>query len=67
MALTLTLSFLVRVSYLEIYNECLRDLLAKEPKQNLEIKERPDFVFVKDLSNVSVAVLSNKRTAMKGV
>lgn len=48
--------FLVRVSYLEIYNEEIRDLLSKNQKHGLEIKERPDIgVFVKDLSSVSVS------------
>ena len=43
--------FLVRVSYLEIYNEDVRDLLGKDQNQRLEVKERPDVgVYVKDLS-----------------
>ncbi|CAH1778129.1 unnamed protein product [Owenia fusiformis] len=43
--------FLVRVSYLEIYNEEVRDLLGKDQNQRLEVKERPDVgVYVKDLS-----------------
>ncbi|KAK7097398.1 kinesin-like protein KIF3A isoform X2 [Littorina saxatilis] len=43
--------FLVRVSYLEIYNEEVRDLLGKDQHQHLEVKERPDVgVYVKDLS-----------------
>ncbi|KHN80046.1 Kinesin-like protein KIF3A [Toxocara canis] len=49
-------TFLVRVSYLEIYNEEIRDLLAKNPIHGLEIKERPDVgVYVKDLSSVTVS------------
>ncbi|VDO36573.1 unnamed protein product [Brugia timori] len=49
-------TFLVRVSYLEIYNEEIRDLLAKNPVHGLEIKERPDIgVYVKDLSSVTVS------------
>ncbi len=45
--------FLVRVSYLEIYNEEVRDLLAKDQSQHLDVKERPDIgVYVKDLSSV---------------
>merc|ERR1711892_528906 len=44
-------NFLVRVSYLEIYNEEVRDLLGKDQNSRLEVKERPDVgVFVKDLS-----------------
>ncbi|XP_046354192.1 kinesin-like protein KIF3A isoform X1 [Haliotis rufescens] len=43
--------FLVRVSYLEIYNEEVRDLLGKDQEHRLEVKERPDVgVYVKDLS-----------------
>lgn len=43
--------FLVRVSYLEIYNEEVRDLLGKDQRATLEVKERPDIgVYVKDLS-----------------
>ncbi|CAB4027558.1 Kinesin KIF3A, partial [Paramuricea clavata] len=43
--------FLVRVSYLEIYNESVRDLLGKDQNAQLEVKERPDIgVYVKDLS-----------------
>ncbi|ELT90430.1 hypothetical protein CAPTEDRAFT_154669 [Capitella teleta] len=43
--------FLVRVSYLEIYNEDVRDLLGKDQQHRLEVKERPDVgVYVKDLS-----------------
>lgn len=49
------LRFLVRVSYLEIYNEEVRDLLSKNQSIHLEIKERPDVgVYVKDLSTYVV-------------
>ncbi|XP_063683423.1 kinesin-like protein KIF3A [Bolinopsis microptera] len=47
--------FLVRVSYLEIYNEDICDLLSKDMKKKLEVKERPDVgVYVKDLHQFSV-------------
>lgn len=47
--------FLVRVSYMEIYNEEVRDLLGKEINKSLEVKERSDIgVFVKDLSGYVV-------------
>ena len=36
--------FLVRASYLEIYNEEIRDLLAKDHKKRLELKESVDQV-----------------------
>jgi len=43
--------FLVRASYLEIYNEEIRDLLSKDPKNSLELKENIDTgVYVKDLT-----------------
>lgn len=39
---------LVRASYLEIYQEEIKDLLAKDMKKRLELKERPDTgVYVK--------------------
>ncbi|TPX55052.1 hypothetical protein PhCBS80983_g05643 [Powellomyces hirtus] len=47
--------FLVRVSFLEIYNEEIKDLLIKQPKggrkiAGLELKEHPETgVYVKDL------------------
>ncbi|XP_075248728.1 kinesin-like protein KIF3A isoform X2 [Convolutriloba macropyga] len=50
-----TKQFLVRVSYLEIYNEEVRDLLGKDQNRRLEVKERPDIgVYVKDLSTFAV-------------
>ncbi|KAM5270061.1 kinesin-like protein KIF17 isoform 10-T10 [Hipposideros larvatus] len=43
--------FLVRASYLEIYNEDIRDLLGADTKQKLELKEHPEKgVHVKGLS-----------------
>lgn len=43
--------FLVRASYLEIYNEEIRDLLSKDSKVSLDIKENIDSgVYVKDLT-----------------
>ncbi|ROL41276.1 Kinesin-like protein KIF3C [Anabarilius grahami] len=44
--------YLVRASYLEIYQEEIRDLLSKDQMRRLELKERPDTgVYVKDLSS----------------
>lgn len=34
--------FLVHASYLEIYNEDIRDLLGTEVKKKLDLKEHPD-------------------------
>ena len=40
--------YLVRVSYLEIYQEEIRDLLSKDHKSRLELREKPDTgVYVK--------------------
>ncbi|KAM7538429.1 hypothetical protein Aperf_G00000067747 [Anoplocephala perfoliata] len=48
-------TFLVHVSYFEVYNEDVRDLLVKTRKTKLEIKERPDCgVCVCNLSSVMV-------------
>ena len=42
--------FLVRVSYIEIYNEEIRDLLSDDVKQRRDLKESPDKgLFIKDL------------------
>ncbi|ORX44349.1 kinesin-domain-containing protein [Piromyces finnis] len=47
--------WLVRVSYLEIYNEEIKDLLGKDTKKKLELKENPETgVYVKDLSSYVV-------------
>ncbi|KAM4703214.1 kinesin-like protein KIF17 [Rhinophrynus dorsalis] len=47
--------FLVRASYLEIYNEEIRDLLGEDTKQKLELKEHPERgVYVKALSQHTV-------------
>ncbi|XP_028250648.1 kinesin-like protein KIF3B [Parambassis ranga] len=45
--------YLVRSSYLEIYQEDVRDLLCKDNNKKLELKESPEFgVYVRDLSSV---------------
>ncbi len=47
--------FLVRASYLEIYNEEIRDLLSKDHESKLELKENADHeVYVKDLTAIVV-------------
>ena len=44
-------TFVIKASYLEIYNENVRDLLGKDQNAKLDVKERPDVgVYVKDLS-----------------
>mmetsp|Transcript_108639 Transcript_108639/g.212859 ORF Transcript_108639/g.212859 Transcript_108639/m.212859 type:complete len:733 (-) Transcript_108639:308-2506(-) len=58
--------FLVRASYLEIYNEEIRDLLSKNPKQKLDLKDHPDGgVFVKDLSNMIVKGVDDLNQVME--
>ncbi|GAB9476159.1 hypothetical protein Gpo141_00013229 [Globisporangium polare] len=50
-----TKQFMVYASYLEIYNEEIRDLLAQDPKNRLELKENLDTgVYVKDLTSKQV-------------
>ncbi len=45
-------TFLVRASFLELYNEETRDLLGQDPEKKLELKEHPEKgVYVKDLSS----------------
>ena len=36
------MKYLVHASYLEIYNEEIRDLLGQDTKKKLELKEHPD-------------------------
>ncbi len=53
--------YLVRASYLEIYNEEIRDLLSKDPKNSLELKENIDSgVYVKDLTSFVVKNVAGK-------
>lgn len=47
--------FLVRCSYLELYNEDVRDLLSSDIERKLELKENEKkVVYVKDLSIITV-------------
>ena len=47
--------FLIRASFLEIYNEEIRDLLARNVKsRTLDLKEVDGVVYVKDLTNFTV-------------
>ncbi|KAI2809410.1 Kinesin-like protein kif3b, partial [Blomia tropicalis] len=60
--------FLVRSSYLEIYQENIRDLLATDPNKKLVLRERPDAgVYVEDLSSfVCKNVTEIERVLSKG-
>jgi len=52
-------TYLVRASYLEIYQEEIKDLLSKDVKKKLDLRENPDKgVYVKDL--LSFVVKSTK-------
>lgn len=56
----------MRVSYMEIYNEEVRDLLSKELNKSLEVKERADIgVYVKDLSGYVVHNADDLENIMK--
>lgn len=47
--------FLVSVSFLELYNEEIRDLLSKNYKNKLEIREKPESgIYIKDLSKFMI-------------
>ena len=50
------MKYLVHASYLEIYNEEIRDLLGDDIKKKLDLKEHPERgVYVKDISLHPVA------------
>ncbi len=60
--------YLVRASYLEIYNEEIRDLLSKDPKNSLELKENIDSgVYVKDLTSFVVKNVAGKRLVVGSI
>ncbi|CAH0387740.1 unnamed protein product [Bemisia tabaci] len=59
------IKYLVLVSYLEIYNEEIRDLLSEDKKKKLELKENPERgVYVCDLSHHAVHDVSECRRLM---
>jgi kinesin family protein 3/17 len=58
--------FLVRCSYIEIYNEEIRDLLKYDPNVKLELKESKDRgIFVKNLQLFTVKSIADIGTAME--
>jgi hypothetical protein len=58
--------YLVRASYLEIYNEEIRDLLSKSPKERLELKEHKDSgVYVKGLTAFVVKSVPEIRNVLE--
>ncbi|WRT70718.1 uncharacterized protein IL334_007716 [Kwoniella shivajii] len=60
-----TLSYTVEVSYIEIYNEKVRDLLNPKNKGNLKVREHPSLgPYVEDLSKCLVENYSQMMTLM---
>uniref|UniRef100_A0A915EVR5 Kinesin-like protein n=1 Tax=Echinococcus canadensis TaxID=519352 RepID=A0A915EVR5_9CEST len=60
------LKYLVRASFLEIYNEELRDLLGKETKIKCELKEHPEKgIFVTGLSMHKVKCVKDCKIIME--
>lgn len=60
-----TLSFTVEVSYIEIYNEKVRDLLNPKNTGNLRVREHPSLgPYVEDLSKLAVASYDDMMTLM---
>jgi len=60
--------FLVRCSYLEIYNEAILDLLSADRTTKLDVKEDPDKgIYVKNLTTVIVKDSAEaERSMMQG-
>lgn len=59
-------SFVVTVTFLEIYNEDVHDLLSSTPNKNLEIRERIDIgVYVKELSGYTVDSVDSIKELMR--
>jgi hypothetical protein len=57
--------YLVRASYLEIYNEDIRDLLGRNQNQKLELKENVDRgVYVKDLTSFTVSCVAELESVL---
>ena len=55
-ASSVEVKFLMKASYLEIYNEEVRDLLGRDVKKKLDLHEHPDRgVYVQDLSSHKVS------------
>jgi len=58
--------YLVRASFLEIYNEEIRDLLSKDHKQKLDLKEAKDSgVYVKGLNAFVVKSIPEIRNVLE--
>ncbi|KIR72736.1 kinesin [Cryptococcus deuterogattii CA1014] len=65
MSSDLNLSYTVEVSYIEIYNEKVRDLLNPKNKGNLRVREHPSLgPYVEDLSRLVVENYTQMMTLM---
>lgn len=47
--------FIILVSFVEIYNDMLRDLLSATPTAKLEVKQQKDGLHISGLTRVKVA------------
>ncbi|POM76404.1 Kinesin-like protein [Phytophthora palmivora] len=57
--------YMVRASYLEIYNEDIRDLLNEDTKKKLDLKESAEgTVYVKDLTEIVVRDVESMNNVM---
>ncbi len=57
---------LIRCSFIEIYNEEIHDLLSKDVKARMELKESPEKgVFVKDLLQIEVDSIAKMEQYME--
>jgi len=60
------LEYLVRASYLEIYNEEIHDLLDRDSKSKLELKESKDgAIYCKNLRSVAVESVSDMNKILR--
>ncbi|KAL1456113.1 hypothetical protein WDU94_000865 [Cyamophila willieti] len=58
--------YLILASYLEIYNEEIRDLLSEDVRRKLDLKESPDKgVYVTDLSHHAVQTVADCQRLME--
>jgi hypothetical protein len=58
--------YLVRCSYLEIYNESILDLMGKDKQHKLDVKEDPKKgIFIQGLTNVIVKSVSEINRCME--
>lgn len=56
---------LIRCSFIEIYNEEIHDLLGKDVKARMELKESPEKgIFVKDLNQIEVDTIATMQKYM---